>query len=48
MCTPEQLFWSEGGSLCLVRRCGAASEGVADVTDPGIKNFKPKPEGVAD
>ena len=34
MCAPEQLFWSEGGSLCLVRRGGTASEGVADGEDP--------------
>ena len=33
MCAPEQLFWSEGGSFCLVRWCGAASEGVADGED---------------
>ena len=33
MFAPEQLFWSEGGSLCLVRRGGAASEGVADGED---------------
>ena len=30
---PEQLFWSESGSICLVCRSWTTSEGIADRED---------------